>query len=196
MKTVYFIIVVSFIGSKISCSGGDPKATGFELYESRNFDNALPLLEKAWETNQDDPELAVRLAYCLSEVRNDPEAALQVLHASSLKHPDYVRTYYQMGFIAYRNGNSKDQENIRQALGFTRKAAELDDSNFKIIDNMGMYHSMLGNLDSALFWFEQARLIDPERPELLKRIKGTQKQIAERAVRDSLLAADTLRIGS
>lgn len=186
MSKFFSISIVSMISIIVGCTGGDPKTTGFELYDSRNFDNALPYLEKAWGAAQDDPELGVRLAYCLAEVRNDPEAALKILHASTLMFPDYARTYYQLGFIAFRHGNTKDQENLRQALGFTRKAAELDASNFKIVDNVGMYHSMLGNLDSALYWFERAKLIDSEQPQLLARIAGTRKQILEQAKKDTI----------
>lgn|GEM_PF-5516637 len=196
MNKYLSILFGSLLLLNLGCSEGDPKAKGFDLYDSRNFDNALPLLEKAWTASQDDPELGVRLAYCLAEVRNDPEAALKILHASTLKFPDYARTYYQLGFIAFRHGNTKDKENLHQALGFTRKAAQLDESNFKIVDNVGMYHSMLGNLDSALYWLERAILIDPHQPQLKARIEGTRKQIIEKAKRDSVLVADTLRLGS
>jgi len=194
LKPLFFILCIALCGTITGCGDRDPKTAGFNFYDAGYFKEALPRLEKAYANSQDDPELIVRLAHCLAEEKKDPRAALEILHASTLKFPDYARTYYQLGFIAFRHGSTENDENILQALGFTRKAAELDSTNFKIVDNVGMYHRRLDNLDSALFWFERAERINPEYPQLNQRLKDTKMLIARKAAADSILTADTLNI--
>ncbi len=169
------------------------KEKAFAFYDLKQYKEALPLLEKSFSRGLDDPELIVRLAYCRAKIAGDPTGAINILRDSVLKYPKYARTYFELGFIALQFGPPDGQANVKQALGFTLKAAQLDSTDWLTLDNVGMYYFMLGNFDSAGIWFDSAKKIKPDDAELNARIV----QLAElKAKRDSSKAAqDTVKLG-
>ncbi|MFH0766398.1 MAG: tetratricopeptide repeat protein [Calditrichota bacterium] len=194
LKTLVILACGAFL---LSACGGSPQATkgkAFLLYEQGKYEESLPLLEKSFAGGLDDPELVVRLAYCRSEVKGDVTAAIEILRDSALRYPDYARTYYQLGFIAYNHGPDESQQNIKQAIGFTRRAADLAPQDFKIIDNLGMFYLLTDQFDSALARFDQALKINPEDAELKTRIAQAKDFKQRLAEVDSLAAKDTLRL--
>ncbi|MFC2150437.1 tetratricopeptide repeat protein [Calditrichota bacterium] len=168
---------------------------GFALYDAQNFSEALPLLEQASKGKIEDPELTVRLAYCYIRINNDPAKAMELLQQNALDFPNYPRTYYQLGFIAADYGDMENGKGLMQAVGFTRKAIELDSTDWRFKDNLGMFFLRLDMPDSAKYWFEQAYELHQDHPELNARLQQMDDLIAEKALRDSAIAADTLVLG-
>ncbi len=186
--------VVVFATAGCGVSPEVAKQKGFALYDLGQFEEAHPYLEKAYVGEESDPELVVRLAYCRTAVAGDITGAISILRDSMLRHPEYARTYYQLGYIAYNYGPKEKNANIIQALYFTRKAAELDSTDFKIIDNLGMYHLLLGELDSAMVCFQTAKQIKPDNADLNRRIEMTRGLLKKEAKLDSMMTADTLKL--
>jgi tetratricopeptide (TPR) repeat protein len=190
------VITILLFGLLLAGCGMSPEAAkqrGFAFYDLKQFKDAFPLLEKAYKKGLDDPELVVRLAYCRAIIGGDPAAAIAILRDSVLKYPKYARTYFELGFIAQQFGPNEGQANVKQALGFTRKAVALDSTDWLSVDNLGMFYFMLGDLDSAEIWFKAASRLKSNDAELNARLA----QIAElKAKRDSLKTTeDTLRLG-
>lgn len=194
LKKLTLILAATVLLTACSSSPDQAMKTGFQLYEQGNYKEALPQLQAALKGEIDDPELIVRLAYCMVILDKDPEAAITLLRESTLRHPDYARTYYQLGHIAFLYGAKENKQNLEQALRFTLKAAELDPLDFKILDNAGMFHMLIGNLDSALTWFDAARKINPGHAELNRRIEQTRELLRQKEIQDSILTADTLKL--
>jgi len=195
MKYIYLTLLGALIA--LSGCGNSPesaKQRGFELYDLQKFSESLPLLEKAFAGKIDDPELIVRLAYCRATVTGDGLTALSILSESAKKYPNYARTYFELGYIAHQFGAVEGQQNIRQALGFTRKAVELDSTDYKMRDNLGMYFFMLGALDSAEYWFIAAKELNQNDAKLAAKIVQIQELKARKVIEDSLAALDTTRL--
>lgn len=171
------------------------KQQGFALYDQKKFAEATPYLANAYKKGIDDPELVVRLAYCTATVSNDPTKSLEILQASATKYTDYARTYYEMGFIFKEYGPTENQLNIKQAVVFTRKAVQLDSAEYRFRDNLGMFFYQLGELDSADYWFREAKKLNANDPDLNTRIVQLNEVITSKAVEDSLAALDTLMLG-
>jgi len=181
------LITLSVCILLVGC-GPSPEAAkerGFAFYDLKQYKDALPLLEKSFKGGIDDPELIVRLAYCRAMIAQDPSGAINILRDSALKYPKYARTYYELGFIAEHFSPTEGQSNVKQALGFTRRAVELDSTDWKAIDNLGMYYFQLGDFDSAEYVWKRAQNINPSHAELNARLA----QLAElKAKRDSVRA--------
>jgi tetratricopeptide (TPR) repeat protein len=195
MKYINLLVVASLL--ILSGCGANPEASkqrGFELYDLQKFADALPLLEKAFTGGIDDPELVVRLAYCKATVSADGLFALNILRESALKYPNYARTYFELGYVAHQFGSTDGQQNVRQALGFTRKAVQLDSTDYKMRDNLAMYFFTLGELDSAEYWFKAAQALNLEDAKLTAKILQIQELKLRKAAEDSIAALDTLKI--
>ena len=95
---------------------------------------------------------------------------------------------------ARARSDSREGRNLEQAIGFTRKAAILDTNDWRIKDNLGMYHLLSNNLDSAKFWFDLARILKSDHPELDARMAQVEEALRERARQESLTVADTLKL--
>lgn len=191
MRRFLFILSLLFI---VGC-GKSPEVLmneGFALYDAQDFTNAYPLLQKAFDKGLDDPELVARLAYCTINVANDPGLAIDLLRNSALKYPDYARTYYVLGYIAHEFGPTEEGKNLQQAIGFTRKAISLDSTNWRFMDNLGMFYLQMDNFDSALVWFKAAQEIEPEYKELNVRIEQAEELKIEKARLDSIAAVDSM----
>lgn len=169
MRRVIAVLVAAVLLAGCSTPESS-KEKGFALYDLGQYKKAHSLFEKAFAGGIDDPELVVRLAYCRAFINADPTGAISLLRDSALKYPRYARTYYELGYIAEQFGPSDSLMNIKQALGFTLKAAALDSSDWRIADNAGMYYFRLSSLDSAKRWFEAARAIKPDDAELNQRL--------------------------
>jgi len=170
------------------------KEQGFLRYDLGRYSEAHPLLERAFAGGLDDPELVVRLAHCRTTVKEDPTGAINILRDSALKYPDYARTYYELGFIAHDFGPTDDFRNVLQAIGFTRKAVELDPDDWRFKDNLGMFYLEMRELDSAMAFFQAARVLTTDYPELNARIEQTHQLLEEKARLDSLAVADTVEL--
>lgn len=169
------------------------KTRAFQFYDLQQYKEAFPLLEKAFEGGIDDPEMIVRLAYCRAVLGSDASGAINILRDSALKYPKYARTYFELGFIAHNFGPTEGRENIRQALGFTRMAVKLDSTDWRSMDNLGMYLVMLDSLDEAQAVFLDAQKLNANFPELNTRIQQVADLIAKR---DSTTAKiDTVKLG-
>lgn len=192
VNILVFLFFVSVLVPGCSVSPEVAKEKGFALYDLDKIAEALPYLERAYTDETSDPELVVRLAYCLANVNGDVERAITILRDAALRYPDYARIYYQLGYLAFHFGPEQGNKNVIQALGFTRRAAVLDPENFHIADNMGMYFLMLDEPDSALTWFLIAQKLDSEYAELNERIALTRKIIENRAQNDSTENVDIL----
>ncbi len=197
MKYISFIILASALA--LTGCGNNPEAAkqrGFDLYDIKKYADALPLLEKAFAGKIDDPELVVRLAYCRATIGGDGLSALSILRDSALKYPKYARTYFELGYIAHQFGSTDEQQNIKQALGFTRKAIQLDSSDYKMRDNLGMFFFLLGELDSAEFWFTAAKAMNSEDTDLNLKLAQIGELKVRKAAEDSIAMLDTTRIKS
>jgi Flp pilus assembly protein TadD len=189
LKYIYLFIIPALLLTGCS-SPESAKERGFALYDLQKYAEATPELEKAFAGGLDDPELVVRLAYCRSMVKSDAVSAIAILRDSALKYPAYARTYYELGFIASQFGSTGDKANIRQAIGFMRKAISCDSTEWKFKDNLGMFHYMLGNLDSAEFWFKRAQEHSPANPDLALRVSQVA-ELKQRQATDTLQTVDT-----
>jgi tetratricopeptide (TPR) repeat protein len=192
---VKFCIVLLAMTVILSGCGLSPQAAkdkGFEFYDLQKYKEALPLLEKAFAGKIDDPELIVRLAYCRAMIKGDPSSAIDILRDSVLKYPKYARTYFELGFIAHNFGPNENNQNLIQAMGFMRKAIELDSTEWKFKDNLGMFYFMQGQLDSAEIWWKAAYKLKTDYPELNTRLQQIAELKIEKARQDSV-AADSLK---
>jgi len=192
LQRVGIILVISglfFAGCQQSPE--EVKARAFQFYDLQQYKEAHPLLEKAFASGLDDPEMIVRLAYCRAVLAKDVNGAIDILRDSALKYPRYARTYFELGFIAYNFGPNEGKENIKQALGFARMAVKCDSTDWRSMDNLGMYLVMLDSLDEAQAIFLEAQKLKADFPELNTRIKQVADLIAQR---DSLRsAADSVK---
>ncbi len=195
MKSISVVIVASIL--LLTGCGSSPEAAkqrGFDLYDLQKFADALPLLEKAYAGGIDDPELVVRLAYCQATITADGLTALNILRKSAEKYPNYARTYFELGYVAFQFGSTDNQQNVRQALGFTRKAVQLDSIDYKMRDNLAMDFFLLGELDSAEYWFKAAQVLNPTEAKLDAKILQVKELKHRKAVDDSLATLDTMKI--
>lgn len=192
MKYILSALIVSTL-LLASCSTSPETAMqrGFDCYDLNKYGEALPLLEKAFQKGIDDPELVVRLAFCKAHIQGDGLTAINILRESAAKYPKYARTYYELGYIAQNFGPVEGQQNIRQAIGFTRKAVQLDTTEYKFRDNLGMFFFMINELDSAQYWFSEAKKLKSDDPELNARIAQIVELKARKASNDSLASLDT-----
>jgi len=165
---------------------------GFKFYDNGKYEDALPLLEKAFEVNDQDPELIVRLAYCRTVINDDPTSAIKILTDSVIQFPDYARTYYELSQIAYQYGPAQKDINIDQALEFSGKATELAPEDISILENHANFHLLRGNLDSALVLYKTANTIAPEQFEIRMRLIQIESIIQQRTLLDSLSGIDTI----
>jgi len=195
MKYIALMILGSvLIFAGCGSSPETAKQRGFDLYDLQKFADAMPLLEKAFAGGIDDPELVVRLAYCRATISADGLSALNILRESALKYPDYARTYFELGYVAHQFGSTDGQQNVRQALGFTRKAVQIDTTDYKMRDNLGMYFFMLGELDSAEYWFNAAQALNLTDAKLSAKILQIKELKVRKALEDSIAALDTTKI--
>ncbi len=195
MKHIASIIIALTL--LIAGCGKNPegaKQRAFDLYDLKKYADALPLLEKAFVGGIDDPELVVRLAYCRATISGDGLSAINILRDSAAKYPKYARTYFELGFVAHQFGPTDGQQNVRQAIGFTRKAIQLDSIDYKFRDNLGMFFFMTGELDSAEFWFKAAKALNADDADLNAKIVQIGELKARKAAEDSVAALDTTRI--
>jgi len=186
------LIVALLLGCSITPQGARTRGDAF--YDRGKFPEAFPLLEKAFLGGIDDPEMVVRLAYCRASVKGDASSAITILRDSALKHPNYARTYYELGYIAFTYGSKDSSANVRQAIGFTMKAAALDTLDWKSRDNLGMYYGLLGELDSSRYWLKAAQELKPDSPELNERLAQLEQYLEEKAKQDSTAQTDTLKL--
>ncbi len=193
MRIIRIILILGvFFGTGCEISLEEARIKGFELYDMGNYEDALPLLEKVFEINEQDPELIVRLAYCRTVVSDDPTSAIRILTDSVIQFPDYARTYYELSQIAYQYGPAQKDINIDQALEFSSKAAELAPWDFSILENHASFHLLRGNLDSAYVWYKAANAIDTEQIEVRMRLVQIESIIQQRTLLDSLGGIDTI----
>jgi len=176
-------LLAALTGLLLAGCGMTPEAAkerAFSFYDLKQYKEATPLLEKAFQGGIDDPELVVRLAYCRAMISNEPTKAIEILRDSALKYPKYARTYFELGFLAEHFGPTEGRANLRQALGFTRMAVALDSTDWKALDNLGMYYFQLGDLDSAKFAWVKAQTIQKDHAELNTRLRQIEELIAKR----------------
>lgn len=187
---ICFVCALCCAGCEISPEKA--RTDGFGLYDNGKYEEALPLLEKAFEINSSDPELIVRLAYCRTVINDDPTSAIRILTDSVIQFPDYARTYYELSQIAYEYGPAQKDINIDQALEFSGKAAELAPEDISILENHANFHLLRGNLDSAYVWYTTANKIDPEQYEIRMRLIQIESILQQRTLLDSLSGIDTI----
>ena len=152
---------------------------GFELYDNEQKREAYPYLRQAYESGINNPELAVRLAFCLVAVDKNPSGAIEILSENAKRFPDYSETYYQLGLIAHNFGSEDEKSNLRQAIYFACKAVELAPVEWSYNDNLGSYYYLAGELDSALVYFKAASGLNPSNEELIERIKKVKRRLAQ-----------------
>lgn len=189
MKQNLVLLLLGIVASiLIGCSDSREKlcVEGFAAYDAGEYEDAYFLLERAYTDERSDPELVVRLADCRVSVAGDINGAIFILRDSALRYPDYAPTFYQLGIIAYNYSTKDNDENIRQAITFTRHAAALNPKDFQTVDTLGMLYLMIGELDSAMNWFEVAKEIKPDHLRLNERIHLTRQLIEQRALSDTL----------
>ena len=186
------ILVGLLLGCAISPQNARTRGDAF--YDLGQYPQALPLLERAFAGGMEDPELAVRLAYCRASVKGDVTGAITLLRDNALQHPGYARTFYELGYIAFNYGPKDSSANLRQAIDFTLHAAKLDSLDWKSRDNLGMYYGLMGVLDSSRFWLREAQKMKPDSPELNERLAQLEQFLEAKARQDSAAKGDTLEL--
>lgn len=158
------MVLILFLSAIVLGCNQSPKKLlnrGNEHYARENFPKALEFYKQVFESGINDPQLMVNLAFCLVVVEDDPNSAIQILTDAAMMFPDYPHVYYELGQIAYQYGPSNNNENLIQALEFTRKAYDLDSSNSNILQNLGKFYLMLDSTQIAQKYFNKASLLNP-----------------------------------
>jgi len=149
------------------------------LYENGELYKAYPMLQKAYKGGISTPQLALCLAYCRVSIDNDPTGAIEILRDSAVNFPDFAPTYYQLGLISYKFGPVEDGGNLAQAINFARKAVELSPDEWLFADNLATYYYLVGELDSAQYYFKTASELNPFNKELADRVRQVEEAIAK-----------------
>ncbi len=179
MATLLLMVaVMSLGGCQMTPERAQKKA--YKFYDKGDYAKALDYLEIAWIGKPDDPEFLVRYAYCLIANQNDPKYAIEVLYENSVRYPDYARTYYLLGNIAFNFSREDRQKNLMQAINFTIVAAELDSTDIKIAMNLAQYYEIAEMPDSALVWYKRAIRIDPKDSLIQVSIDSLKNVVEER----------------
>ena len=95
-----------------------------------------------------------------------------------------VASYYNEGNKAYRDGK------FDEALENYLKAVELGGCDSKLFFNIGNAYFRLGKIGKAILWYERARLLSPNDPDILKNLNFARSLTKDKIVsiyRGSLL---------
>ena len=147
------------------------------LYNDGKIAKSYPYLIEAFAGDIEDPELFLHTAYCMIVIDNDPSAAIKILTLSAQLFPEYAHTFDLLGVIAQQFGPEEDGKSLRQAIYFARKAEELEPFEWRYKDNLGTYYYLIGEPDSALFWFKAASELSPADEDILRRIRQVEASL-------------------
>ncbi len=143
-------------------------------------EEARKLLEQAHRLNPEQTEVTLNLAGAYILTKRYP-LAVSLLEALSQREPDNPMVWTNLG-AAYL-GNpvlAKDQHHERAIAAF-KKAYDLNPRTPHIAYNLGLIYRDRREVESALHWFQQALLADPNdkdarwHVELLTRIPENQE---------------------
>ncbi len=151
--------------------------TGTQLLHRGQVDEALPLLEKAYELQPDHADTAINLsgAYILTQRFRK---AVPVLEELSEQEPHNVMVWTNLGAAYLGNPVLAQDEHQIRAIAAFEQALKLDPIAPHVAYNIGLIYRDRQEVDVAIYWFRQAVRANPadrDARSLLAKLEGEKK---------------------
>lgn len=144
-------------------------ARGNQLLALGRFDEAVAELEKA--VRPDNPNLAAakwQLAAALLETR-EPVWAKKLLSSLEAEYPRQFEVIAGLGFANYQTGNFED------AALYLERAMSLRPPESGLLNTLGDTYDHLGRNDDARRSFERSLELNPNQPQIQKRLEQSSR---------------------
>jgi len=148
-----------------------PLARGNQLLALGRYDEAVFELEKA--VRPDNPNLATakwQLAAALLETR-EPVWAKKLLSSLEADFPRQFEVIAGLGFANYQTGN------FEEAARYLEQAKTLRPPDSGLLNTLGDAYHHLGNAELARQNFERSLELDPDQPEIQKRLEPSSSSL-------------------
>ncbi len=150
------------------------RATANQLLGSRQFAQAIPVLQEILSRKTNDAIANGRLGTCFAETGNTV-LAKEFWKKVVLFDPDDAYGIGMLAWTAYREGNLDD------ALTLYLQADEIEPYEAKVKFQIGMILARQGKLEEAKQFFENALSIEPLNPGALQAQIGLLRQLGDSA---------------
>ena len=122
------------------------------------YELALTSYQKAWALEDDHPTVSYYLGITYDRLDRKEEAEIALRRTLEYNPGDAYALNY-LGYWLLEEGGDPEE-----ALGFIRKAIELQPQNGFFMDSLGWGYFKLGRLDQALLFMERAVMLRPVDP--------------------------------
>lgn len=133
----------------------------------KDYENAVPLLEKIIEKDAGDIDAHAQLGRCLGELGRF-DRCIAVYERLAALQPEGSVHYFNLG-QAYAGAGQYEK-----AADASKKAVALDDNNHKARYNLGIIYLSMGDSESAM---AVKKVLEEKDPALAKRLAQAEKEI-------------------
>jgi len=151
-------------------------ALGLQYFHSGDLEKALPLIKKAYEMNEDSEEIALNLARVYISTQNySPVESILNPFVNKNRLPAY-QTYFLLAL------SFKNSEEFEKAVNTYKKALSEYGSSPELLNPLGDCLLHLKKKNEAREAWEKSLQINPDQPEIRKRINSIKKSSKNQTV--------------
>jgi len=151
-------------------------ALGLQYFHSGDLEKALPLIKKAYEMNEDSEEIALNLARVYISTQNySPVESILNPFVNKNRLPAY-QTYFLLAL------SFKNSEEFEKAVNTYKKALSEYGASPELLNPLGDCLLHLKKKNEAREAWEKSLQINPDQPEIRKRINSIKKSSKNQTV--------------
>jgi len=151
---------------------------GTQALHKGDISKAVPLLERAYRLDQENPDVALNLggAYILSKKFAQAVAVLEPL---GKREPQNAMVWTNLGAAYLGNPILAKDEDQQRAITAFKQAIELNPTAPNVAYNLGLIYRDRQEKDEALYWFRQAVAANPQDQDAKHFIEQVTQQTDE-----------------
>jgi tetratricopeptide (TPR) repeat protein len=148
------IVIISFAGSAV-------KAADYKVYldkadksiAMKKYKDAIKNLRKAHKTNDKNPEIYRKMAFCFEQL-NLPDSAISFYEGAIVFNPRDIDSYQKIGDIYYQ------QRDFHEAMAWYERGMDLGRLYPESYNKLGIIHLRWRELRKARDYFEKSIEVD------------------------------------